>query len=54
VGRGWKRIAVNTVLLVAVIMSLVSAFIIIKGGVKKLQKSSKPAPVLPQAKKTPE
>ncbi len=33
VGKGWKRIAVNAVLLVAVVLSLVGAGIKIKGGV---------------------
>ncbi|MDZ8117644.1 NRAMP family divalent metal transporter [Pontiella agarivorans] len=33
VGKGWKRIAVNTVLLIAVILSLIGAGIKIKGGV---------------------
>ncbi len=33
VGKGWKRIVVNVILLVAVIMALVGAGIKIKGGV---------------------
>ena len=45
VGKGWKRIAVNAVLLVAVILSLIGAGIKIKGGVIDKIKSmtSKPA-----------
>lgn len=44
VGKGWKRIVVNTILLVAVIMALVGAGIKIKGGViDKIKKmASKP------------
>jgi succinate dehydrogenase hydrophobic anchor subunit len=43
VGKGWKRIVVNTILLIAVIMSLVGAAIKIKGGViDKIKKMSAP------------
>lgn len=47
VGKGWKRWTVNTVLLIAVIMSLVGAGIKIKGGVidKIRNMANKPAPV---------
>jgi Mn2+/Fe2+ NRAMP family transporter len=50
VGKGWKRIAVNAVLLVAVILSLIGAGIKIKGGVIDKIKSmtSKPAAEQPQ------
>ena len=44
VGRGWKRITVNIVLLIAVIMSLVGAGIKIKGGViDKIKQMNTPA-----------
>jgi manganese transport protein len=45
VGKGWKRMAVNIVLLIAVIMSLIGAGIKIKGGVidKIIMMTEKPA-----------
>lgn len=48
VGKGWKRIAVNIVLLIAVIMALVGAGIKIKGGVIDKIKSMTAEPAAEQ------